>query len=270
MRLFIYGLTLMFLTACGKDEPAPEHGATQPSQKAAMVRFDRLVNGSSLTTYDAERVLNQFSSACPAFSKAVVELGDLQFENGNEVLGPARQRGWTHKYQMTFQVPDRPVTLALAEAGAAGHTCFFQFGGGKNPGFEPGKTACARICGRASPEFVPVREMVWLDDPSSEAYRLRMLPMEKKYQSDITKYKKDAERGDYNAQKNLAYTYASDSFSRSDLVLGCAWRLLIASYSSRDTESIRVDCGPLTDAEKGEAAVQLTSIENVLASRHKK
>ena len=78
----------------------------------------------------------------------------------------------------------------------------------------------------------------------------------------IDRYKPKALKGDYQAQRNLAYTYATsrDQFV-SNPMLGCAWyQLIILSGSEKigpgDISNVHVYCGKLPSDEQTVAEQQ--------------
>lgn len=84
--------------------------------------------------------------------------------------------------------------------------------------------------------------------------------------ADDTKYIKEytpkARKGDYQAQRNLAYTLAtSREAGVANPILGCAWyKLILLSGSPKvgdgDIGNVRVYCGTLTTEQQGVAEQQ--------------
>lgn len=84
--------------------------------------------------------------------------------------------------------------------------------------------------------------------------------------ADDTKYIKEytpkARKGDYQAQRNLAFTYAtSRDAGVTNPTLGCAWyKLILLSGSTKindgDISNVRVYCGQLTREQQGVAEQQ--------------
>ncbi len=78
----------------------------------------------------------------------------------------------------------------------------------------------------------------------------------------VKEYEPAARKGDYQAQRNLAFTLASSRESGvANPILGCAWyKLVILSGSPKigdgDIGNVRVYCGQLTREQQGAAEQQ--------------
>ncbi|GAB6124307.1 hypothetical protein [Humidesulfovibrio idahonensis] len=78
----------------------------------------------------------------------------------------------------------------------------------------------------------------------------------------VKEYERTARKGDYQAQRNLAYTLAtSREVGVANPILGCAWyKLVLLSGSSKvgdgDIGNVRVYCGPLSREQQGVAEQQ--------------
>ncbi|MES9422031.1 hypothetical protein ABEQ27_12220, partial [Cutibacterium acnes] len=65
-----------------------------------------------------------------------------------------------------------------------------------------------------------------------------------------------AMKGDYQAQRNLAFSYASpEKGERSDPIASCAWYLVIlqsgsSKVGSADAGNVRTYCGPLQQEDR--------------------
>lgn len=78
----------------------------------------------------------------------------------------------------------------------------------------------------------------------------------------VKEYEPAARKGDYQAQRNLAFTYAtSREAGVTNPTLGCAWyKLILLSGSTKindgDIGNVRVYCGQLTREQQGVAEQQ--------------
>lgn len=93
-------------------------------------------------------------------------------------------------------------------------------------------------------------------------------------QKEFKKWFQKAMRGDYQAQRNVAFAIGGREFDnktafRPNKITACAWRLvIIASGSpevwSGDTDNVKIDCGKLDDVERaasqGQSAALITKI----------
>jgi len=154
---------------------------------------------------------------------------------------------------------------------AMGHICYYDLGGGQRPGFQPAKSPCAKICNVPERTFVEVPSMVDLDDPSTDGYKSRHASMIKRFRENVERYEDDALRGDYQAQRNLAYTYANDSFSPDDQITACSWRAIILTSQPKagkiDQGNLKIDCSSLNDKQKSIASGRAKSIFQRITSK---
>lgn len=74
-------------------------------------------------------------------------------------------------------------------------------------------------------------------------------------------------RGDYQAQRNVAYCLSGgcDGAVAVNRIQGCAWRIVIVSSGSpkvgaTDTANLRADCGRLEPTEKTAAAMRADAL----------
>lgn len=72
-----------------------------------------------------------------------------------------------------------------------------------------------------------------------------------------------AMKGDYQAQRNIAYGYADYPYKgqNKNAILGCAWYLVVLNSGSSklhagDTGNVRVYCGQLNETSQQAALVQ--------------
>jgi len=78
----------------------------------------------------------------------------------------------------------------------------------------------------------------------------------------LKEYEPAARKGDYQAQRNLAFTYAtSRDAGVANPTLGCAWyKLILLSGSTKindgDISNVRVYCGQLSREQQGVAEHQ--------------
>lgn len=236
----------------------------------APINLD-LKNESSLPRDQVAKTVTEFLKLCPAIAKYSEDVSALKFSNGNPVHRIDKLHGWTKKFEITFKVADRPIHRELVNAMAMGHVCYYDLGGGQRPGFQPAKSPCAKICNVPEGTFVDAPSMVSLDDPSTEEYKSRHTSMLQSFREYIKKYEKDALRGDYQAQRNLAYTYANDSFSEDDQITACSWRAIILTSQPKanigDQGNLRIDCSSLNDEQKSIASDRAKSIFQRITSK---
>lgn len=228
-------------------------------------------NESSLPRDQVEKTVTEFLRLCPAIAKYSEDFSALKFSDGNPVHRIDKLHGWTKKFEITFKVADRPVHKELVDAMAMGHVCYYDLGGGQRPGFQPAKSPCAKICNVPERTFVDAPSMVRLDDPLSDEYKSRHASMIKIFQENVKRYKDDALRGGYQAQRNLAYTYANDSFSPDDQITACSWRAVILTSQPKanigDQSNLRIDCSSLNDEQKSIASERAKSIFQRITSK---
>lgn len=261
----------------------PDHALNSPSQipKASSlnnvddaresIKNISVKNASNLSDEKAVNAALVFLNACPAFKEIKDDLAEFEMSGPENVDLSDKIHGWTQRYQFKFNVSNKPKSNAVVQARAFGNTCFYKLGGGREPGFVAGKSGCAKLCGARQDEFASVPGLSFLDDVSSKDYADRLTALKKEYADYLEKYEKPAEMGDYQAQRNLAFTYATDGFTRADKILGCTWRLAIIETNKKadDTDKMNasVDCSGLTDEEKSEAKSNLLIVKDVLKSK---
>lgn len=76
-----------------------------------------------------------------------------------------------------------------------------------------------------------------------------------------------AMRGDYQAQRNVAYGYSSHPYKGQDKtpMLACAWRMVILKSGNprvdqTDIGNFEVECGLLSDVQKAAALAQAKAL----------
>ena len=257
MRSMLSAALMLCLFGCEQE--------TSSSRQTVDLKYK---NTSDLPMDQADKAVGSFISSCPAVAASLSDISDIRLNNGNEINAIDRLQGWTKKYELTFKVGDIPQHRELIEAMAMGHTCYYDFGGGNRPGYVAAKTPCAQICGQQEVKFVPLEPMRFLDDPSSQGYQNRLAKMEKSFRALIAQYEPGAMRGDYQDQRNLAYTYGRESFAPDDRITACAWRSVIL-YSQKkadasDKSNLNFDCGYLKREQVDEAIARAEKIYSAI------
>lgn len=86
--------------------------------------------------------------------------------------------------------------------------------------------------------------------------------------------KDKAMHGDYQAQRNLAYGYSSWPYpgQEKNLILACAWRMLILKSGSErvdntDVSNEKVDCESLDSKSREAAEAQALSLMNKVVNK---
>jgi hypothetical protein len=252
MRSIVCASLLLLLAACTDATPPKSEGSIEPALK-----FQSITNKSDLTQPQATGVIIAFAEACLGYGKYSSDFSEATLSGPKQVHAGDIQRGWTQKYELAFKISDQPQHREVVDAFAMGHTCYYDFGGGASPGFVPAKSPCAKICGMPSVAHKSAPEMLQLDNPATDGYKARLDLIEKTYRANLAMYEKQAMRGDYQAQRNLAYVYGNESVDRGGRITGCAWRLYIAHSSGKsnqgDLSNMKVDCGALTGDEQERA-----------------
>lgn len=95
----------------------------------------------------------------------------------------------------------------------------------------------------------------------------KSVPIEVKSMSDYEAMDKAARDGDYQAQRNLAYTLSTST--PYNPILGCAWHMVIVESGSpqvdqSDTQNQEFFCGKLNKEERKAAVKQKEVIQSKL------
>lgn len=234
-------LPLVLLGGCGGDDVAV------PYERAAG--FDALGDAGA-------QALRSFEQQCPAVVKGVRDLDFIKAAPGT-VMPKTPDYGWNKGVTVEFQVKTAPTSAELVPA--AGHVCTFEMGGGFRPGMFTTKPTCAAVCGVPEAGFVdlPALSVIESQAAAAEAEAKRVADGAPR----LAALEKKALSGDYQAQRNYAYSLATgDGGAPYEPVKACAWYAYITvSGSSRvdetDQGNVRVYCGRLTDAQREQAQV---------------
>lgn len=246
--LLVFLLPLVLLDGCGGD-------VVVPYERAAG--FDALGEAGV-------QALRSFEQQCPAVVKGVGDLDFIRASPGT-VMPKTPDYGWNKGVTVEFQVK---TALASAElAPAAGHVCTFEMGGGFRPGMFTTKSTCAAVCGVPEAGFVdlPALSVIESQAAAAEAEAKRVADGAGR----LAELEKKALAGDYQAQRNYAYSLATgDGGAPYEPVKACAWYAYITVSGSpkvdeTDQGNVRVYCGRLTDEQRQQAQVLA---EQVLAT----
>lgn len=98
------------------------------------------------------------------------------------------------------------------------------------------------------------------------------VPSEVSSMADYEALEKAALSGDYQAQRNLAYTLSTGI--PNDIILGCAWRIVIIESGSTqvdqsDTGNKTAYCGKLSEDELAAAQAQAKTLQGMISKNQK-
>jgi hypothetical protein len=236
--LFAAPLMVLFTMAGCSKTPSLPYALTDD--------FKRLGAGTS-------DMLMAFEEACPALSDGKANLASVSADKGLEQL-PSPDLGWHKGATITFMIKDN-ATGGEHWARASGHTCQAYAGGGLKPGFLITKPTCATLCSGSATDrlFWPTSRTQFLESgeesAATEKQRLEAGANE------LKALEQKALKGDYQAQRNLAYGYVTGTFgSPFDPVSGCAWYTAIVAsgnpqVNSTDQGNVRVYCTKLPQVD---------------------
>lgn len=233
-----FWLSLALLSGCGSDDVA------LPYERAAG--FDALGGAGA-------QALAAFEKACPVVKR---EVGDLEYIKVQPALGYPKtpDYGWNRAVSVEFKVKDQPTGVGLGLI--SGTQCTFDMGGGFRPGLHVMRSDCAEVCGVAKGFTAePTLAVLEFKEDAEAAEKKRL----SEGAAALAELEKKAFAGDYQAQRNLAYSLARGMDGAPyDPVRACAWRaVIIASASSKvsdgDHSNVQHNCGLLDDKGRQEA-----------------
>jgi len=236
-------LPLVFLVGCGGED------VEVPYERAAG--FDALGEAGV-------QALAAFEKACPVVKR---EAGDLEYIKVQPALGYPKtpDYGWNRAVSVEFKVKNQPTGAGLGLI--AGTECTFDMGGGFRPGLHVMRSDCAEVCG-VSKGFTAEPKLAVLEsrEEADAAERRRL----SEGAATLAELEKKALAGDYQAQRNLAYSLETgEGGAPYEPVKACAWRVVIvASGSSKVNDSDRANlqaaCGKIGEEDR-RAAEQLAA-----------
>ncbi len=236
----VFLLPLVLLSGCGGDDVAV------PYERAAG--FDALGEAGA-------QALAAFEKACPVVKR---EVGDLEYIKVQPALGYPKtpDYGWNRAVSVEFKVKDQPTGVGLGLI--AGTECTFDMGGGFRPGLHVMRSDCAEVCGMAKGFTAEPKLAVLESKEEADAAERKRLS---EGAAALAELEKKALAGDYQAQRNLAYSLAIGADGAPyEPVKACAWRaVIIASASSKvsdgDHRNVQQNCGKLDDEGRQQAQV---------------
>lgn len=198
------------------------------------------ISGHAANEEDADLIkvaVNVLKLSCPAFLKSGADLQNATVEFTTPYW-QERDFGWARMVEVKVEVVSSPKTLPSQ---AGGHTCRYDIGSGEKPGISTAKTACRLICGWPE-EFYSIPQLAGVFGDKSF-----------KRDYDFEGFKTKAMRGDYKAQRNLAYIMQTEKRDTEafDPMMACAWRqVILASGHKRadmsDVQNEKLACGQLS------------------------
>lgn len=210
----------------------------------------------------AEKALQIFAKECRHIANGAEDLEYIKAESG-PALPKTPDYGWNKGVAVELKVKGDPTT-GDAMRMASGHVCSFDMGGGFKPGIYTSKSSCAVLC--SSPEgekFIPVSDMSVLESEqeADEAEKKRLADGAEAFAA----LEKKAKGGDYQAQRNTAYSLATGAQGAPyNPVRACAWYALILfsgnpKVNDSDKGNVDLYCGRLT-TEQRRAAQEVVAV----------
>jgi hypothetical protein len=263
-KLAVAALTILAVLPCEAQSifrPLDDPGAlpVEEPQSDPMSFPDIKLTTSAISMENVGKALSLFRGACePLFARHAVDVVRTRVYAGDDTLSPRAQR-WAWRAEIQVEVVLRDgVTTFPPSARADGHTLWFIMGGGDKPGFQALKRASLTACGRtaydeAEYEFVAL--------PALARILPKSLPPTAEEKSWHAREVRNAWRGDYQGQRNVAYCFLTscNRVSVIDIKMACAWRIVILSsgslrVDSTDESNHRLECGMAERAGQLEAA----------------
>lgn len=238
---------VMVLAACGKPAELP---------------YQRDTSLQSLGEA-GDKALKTFAEQCSPVAKGAADLEYIKVSSGS-AYPKTPDFGWNKG--MTIELKVKPgASSSDAIRTANGHVCTFDLGGGFQPGIHTTKSSCAALCGGpADSNFIPVAALSVLESQQDAEAAEQKRQAEGAEQ--FAALEKKAKSGDYQAQRNYAYSFATGAQGAPyNPVKACAWYAVILNsgnpkVNDGDKSNVQLYCGRLDEAGRQAAIEMATAI----------
>ncbi|WP_157381517.1 hypothetical protein [Methylophilus sp. 5] len=193
-------------------------------------------DGVDATSAEVKQAVKSFEQTCTHLANNSEFLDSIKLTKGIEQYFTP-DYGWNKGLTIQFHVSET-ADKDQYWIRARGHNCWAYIGGGFKPGIEIAKPTCAALCtaSQDGAKYFPDKNLQIVEsvDEAKAVAEEKQL----KGQEALAKLTKEAEKGDYQAQRNLAYSYSTGQFnSPYEPITGCAWYAVIAASGHKEFDS---------------------------------
>lgn len=184
--------------------------------------------------------IKAFEAACPAVVKGVNNIDELVISPGQSVFHTP-DYGWNRGVNIKFHIVANPVGDD-GFRGVANHNCWADIGGGFKPGVDVYKPTCAALCSGSQMDryFLPDATLSIIEtvEEAKLSENIRINDGEQRKKEIL----KSALSGNYQAQRNAAYGYATgDGGSIYDPIKACGWYMIVIVSKHKQVDSTDVN-----------------------------